>query len=108
MQGEAPGVLLSGEESLDIATHVFIGGSGGKLPEIIRAVRGRNPDARFVINAVTLETMGQITRIAEEYPEYGDMEIIQVNVSKSRKLGSYHMMRGENPVYIISFGGRLS
>ena len=32
-------------------------------------------------------------------------EIVQIAVAKSRKLGNFHMMMGENPVYVISAGG---
>ncbi|MDO5415568.1 MAG: precorrin-6Y C5,15-methyltransferase (decarboxylating) subunit CbiT [Lachnospiraceae bacterium] len=99
--GKAPDCL----EGLEAPTHVFIGGSGGRLPEIIRAVRRKNEKARFVLNAVTLETMALVSALTEEFPEYRDMEIIQVNVSKSRELGRYHLMQAENPIFIISFGG---
>ena len=30
-------------------------------------------------------------------------EICQVQVSRSRKVGAYHLMQGQNPVNIISF-----
>lgn len=101
VNGEAPACL----EELEPPTHVFIGGSSGQLSEIIRAVRRKNKQARFVVNAVTLETMGAVTQLAKEFPEYEDMEIIQVNVSRTRALGRYHLMQAENPVLIASFGG---
>ena len=62
--------------------------------------------SRFVVNAVTLETVAQIGQIRERFPEYQEMEVIQVNVARARELGRYHLMSAENPVYIISFGGR--
>ena len=31
-----------------------------------------------------------------------DPEIVQMNVAASRVLGRYHMMTGQNPVYIIT------
>lgn len=99
IQGTAPDCL----RELPSPTHVFIGGSGGRLQAIIAAVREKNPKAGFVINAVTLETIAALERIREQFPEYGNMEVIQVNVAKSRLLGGYHLMNGENPVMIISF-----
>ncbi len=99
-----PGTAPEAFASLEKPTHVFIGGSGGRLLEIIEAVREKNAEARFVINAITLETMEQIGRLRERFPEYEEMEIIQVSVSRSRTIGGYHMMTGENPIYIISFG----
>ncbi len=101
VEGTAPDCL----ETLPAPTHVFIGGSGGKLIDIIRTVREKNPKARFVLNAVTLETLGEIQKIREAFPEYEDIEVIQVGVSKSRKLGEYHLMTAENPVYIITLKG---
>ena len=32
-------------------------------------------------------------------------EILQLAVSKAKAVGSYHMMMGENPIYIISCTG---
>lgn len=101
IEGSAPEAL----ETLPVPTHVFIGGSGGRLPDIIKAVREKNPEARFVVNAVTLETMAQIGQIPERFPEYQDMEILQVNLTRSRPAGKYHMMSAENPVMIACFGG---
>ncbi|MDE7254327.1 MAG: precorrin-6A reductase [Acetatifactor sp.] len=101
IEGNAPDAL----ESLPAPTHVFIGGSSGCLMEIIRAVKEKNPTARFVVNAVTLETMAQIGQIPEKFPEYQDMEILQANLTRSRHVGQYHMMNAENPVMIACFGG---
>lgn len=99
IEGTAPDCF----DELPVPTHVFIGGSSGKLPEIIEKIREKNPDARFVINAVTLETISEIEGLKEKLPDLPEMEIIQVNVARSRKLGSYHLMEAENPVMIAAF-----
>lgn len=101
IEGNAPDAL----EPLPAPTHVFIGGSSGCLMEIIRAVKEKNPAARFVVNAVTLESMAQIGQIPEKFPEYQEMEILQANLIRSRRVGQYHMMNAENPVMIACFGG---
>lgn len=101
IEGNAPEIL----EELESPTHVFIGGSGNRLREIIEAVRSKNPKARFVINGVTLETVGAMERISRDFPEYENMEIVQVGISKGKKMGEHTMMLGQNPVYICSFGG---
>lgn len=101
VEGEAPEIL----KELPAPTHVFIGGSSGRLSDILQAVYEKNEKVRVVINGITLETMAQIESIREAYPQFQDMEVIQVNIARSRKLGSYHLMGAENPVYIISFGG---
>jgi precorrin-6B methylase 2 len=58
-----------------------------------------------VLNAVTLETIGELKKIKEQFPEYQDMEIISVQVNRSQPLGHYQFLKAENPVYIVSFGG---
>lgn len=103
VEGCAPECL----EELEAPTHVFIGGSGGRLLDIVRAVRRKNERARFVVNAVTLETLSQINGLREEFPEYGEMETVQISAAKSRAMGAYHLMCAENPVFIISFGGQV-
>ncbi len=102
IEGTAPEAF----RTLAAPTHVFIGGSGGNLIEIIRRVREKNENARFVLNAVTLETIAQIEEINREFDVYSDMEVVQVNTAKSRPLGGYHLMSAQNPVYIVSFGGK--
>lgn len=98
IEGTAPECL----EALPAPTHAFIGGSGGRLEEIIEAVRRKNPKVRFVINAVTLETLGQLSQLSERFPEYGKMDVLQAGLSVSRPLGRYHIMSGENPVFIVT------
>ena len=60
---------------------------------------------RIVINCIALETVAESLRCIKELP-VTDTEIVQLSVSKSREIGSYHMMMGENPIYIISCTGR--
>lgn len=84
-------------------THVFVGGSGGRLSEIVKMVRAKNKAAHFVVNAITIETLNNCLALTDEYEEYSDMEIIQMGVSRGRKAGQSHMMLAENPVYIINF-----
>lgn len=101
VEGRAPEILAG----LPAPTHVFIGGSDGALAEIVRIIRAKNIHTRFVVNAVTLETVARLSALAEEFPEYADMELVQVGVSRSRALGSHHLMMAENSVYIAAFGG---
>ena len=40
----------------------------------------------------------------EEFRDYTfNLEIIQVQVSRAKTVGGYHLMQGENPIYICSF-----
>lgn len=97
VEGTAPGIL----KGLEPPTHVFIGGSSGNLEDILRCVRQKNPDVRVVLNAITLETLREILA-AQEKGLLKDVEISQVTVARSRQIADYHMMTGQNPVYIIS------
>lgn len=100
VSGEAPGVLAE----LEAPTHVFIGGSSGNLQEILSCVLEKNESARIVINAISLETVKEVME-AVESGALKSPEITQLTVSRSRELGRYHMMTGQNPVYIVSAGG---
>lgn len=95
IKGEAPGIL----DGLEVPTHVFIGGSSGRLSRIIDIIFSKNGNARIVINAVTLETITEVQSIIKEKGLHGDITCI--TVSKAKEAGNYHMMAGLNPVWII-------
>lgn len=97
VRGRAPEAL----EGLEAPTHVFIGGSGGKLKEIIRRVKDKNPAAVLVINAVTMETVGEVMAALEE-GLLADPDILQLGAARASVIGGYHLMKGQNPVYIIT------
>ena len=101
IEGFAPQAL----EELETPTHAFIGGSSGNLREIVQLLQRKNPDVRIVINAISLETVSEVMGLVEE-GILPDAEILQVSAARSKVLGRYHMMMGQNPVYIISAGGR--
>ncbi|WP_294784294.1 precorrin-6A reductase [uncultured Eubacterium sp.] len=101
IHGKAPEAF----EGLPIPTHAFLGGTGGNMREIIGLLREKNPQIRIVVNCIALETLAEITALLQEWGIL-DADIASVNISKSKKLGQYHLMMGQNPVYVISFGGR--
>lgn len=83
---------------------MFIGGSSGRLREILQEVRRKNPQARIVINAVSLETVEEVMQ-AEKAGLLEQLEVTQMTVSRARQAGTHHLMTGMNPVYIFSAGG---
>ena len=91
-----------GLAELPPATHAFLGGSGGKMQEILEALYQKNPQMRVVINAVTLETICEIKEVLSHF-EVTDESIVQMQVSRTRKAGGYHLMQAENPVWICAF-----
>lgn len=101
LQGDAPKVL----ENLPNPTHVFIGGSGGKLEEIVKSLCKKNPEIRIVMNAVTLESISQIEKIITQ-KTLKDYEVVQFFITKSQKLGNHNLLKAENPVFVcaLEFG----
>ncbi len=102
IEKEAPKAL----ENLPTPTHAFIGGSGGNIKKIVGELLKKNPKIRIVANAVSFETLQELLEIEKEF-EISDFDIISLSATRTRKLGRYHMMQGENPVFICSFRGDL-
>lgn len=99
IHGKAPEALID----LPKPTHAFIGGSSGTVKSVVELIREKNQEARFVVTAITMETLAQITGLVNQLKL--DAEFLSVQVSKTHKVGAYHMMKGENPIYIVTFGG---
>lgn len=99
VSGSAPEAL----EGLPAPTHVFIGGSRGKLRPIIDLVLAKNPDCRIVVTAVTLETVSELNEITTEF-ECSDIAL--VSVTKTRGVGRFRLFAAQNPVYVYSFKNR--
>lgn len=95
IQGAAPDCFAA----LPAPTHAFIGGSGGRLLEILGALYEKNASMRVVITAVTLETAAQIEKVLREFPVKEEL-LFQIQVSKAKKAGRYHLMQAEDPVWI--------
>lgn len=101
----AEGMAPASFEGLPVPTHAFIGGSKGRLKEILAALYQRNPYMRIVANVVSLEGMAQLQAELKNY-EIRDLDIVTVSVSKAKKAGDYHLMTANNPVTIYSFSFR--
>ena len=101
IEGEAPAALVE----LPAPSHVFVGGSSGNLREILQLALEKNPAARIVINAITLETLTESMAATKELG-LEMVDVVSVTAAKSRDVGDYHMMTGQNPVYVISGNGR--
>lgn len=95
IHGKAPDALMD----LPAPTHAFIGGSSGSMKGIIDCLLNKNPHVRIVVNAVTLETVSELTELSKSF-DYCD--IAEVSVAKPRVLGRYRLMTAHNPVYIFT------
>ena len=100
IEGTAPETLAE----LPVPTHVFIGGSGGRLKEILALVFERNPAASVVINAVTLETQAEVMNCAKAFPQAA-FEAVSVSVARATPVGRYHLAAAQNPVWIYCLRG---
>ena len=99
------GVAPEAFRDLPAPTHAFIGGSSGNMAEIVERLLQKNPRVRIVINAIALESVGEIAEIIAKYG-FDDAEIVQMNLARSRKAGRYHLMTGLNPITIAAMQRR--
>ena len=97
--GTAPEVL----EALPAPDRVFLGGTSGNMEEILNVVFRKNPAARVVCTAVTLETVGEAARL---FARLEGADMAQVSVTRTRPAGPYHLMDAQNPVWLFSGEGR--
>jgi len=97
VEGKAPEALID----LPVPDRAFIGGSGGNLCAILELLAEKNPNIRIVINAITLETLAEAVSCFRKLG-FEDTEIVQIFAAGGKKVGDYHMMQGQNPVFIIS------
>lgn len=95
---EAP----KGLDDLPSCDVVFIGGSGKHMFEILDLIDTKlKTGGRIIVNAVTIQTIAQITEYMTQKENY-TYEAIQVQVNRLRKIGSYDMFNAQNPVYIVT------
>lgn len=101
VEGLAPEACVD----LPVPTHAFIGGSSGNMKDILKLLLSKNPGIRVVINCIALESVGEAMNCLNVLP-FEQVDIAQVQVAKGKKAGSYHLMMGQNPVYVISCRGK--
>ena len=95
IEGKAPEAL----EALPAPTHAFIGGSSGNMGDIVRCLLAKSPRVRIAANAVTLESVAELSDIARRFDH---SDIAEIAVSKPRQLGRYRLMTAQNPVYVFA------
>ena len=95
--------IVPGQVSVHRPDRAFIGGTTGQMREILDELFRLNPDIRIVINLIALESL---TVLMSYLKERGiEAEILSMQIAKAEKIGSSHLMKGQNPIYIISLGG---
>ncbi|WP_346354301.1 precorrin-6Y C5,15-methyltransferase (decarboxylating) subunit CbiT [Azotosporobacter soli] len=99
IEGAAPGAMTD----LPEADVIFIGGSGGNLPAILkRADELLKPGGRLVLSAVTLETVAMGTAFFREQSSRYQSEAFSVQVTRLKPIKTIHMFQALNPIYIMT------
>lgn len=94
--GKAPDVL----QGLPVPDAVFIGGTGGSMEAVVRAVLDKNPDARICISAIALETVhAAMSALAEKGISSG---ATQLAVSETKPAGGLNLLMANNPIFLIT------
>ena len=97
-----PGAAPEACRDLPAPSHVFIGGSSGNLREIIALALEKNPNVRITASAIALETAAELTNCMKEF-SFTETEVVSLTVARGRAAGPYHLMTGQNPVYLYTF-----
>ncbi|MDD6374339.1 MAG: bifunctional cobalt-precorrin-7 (C(5))-methyltransferase/cobalt-precorrin-6B (C(15))-methyltransferase, partial [Ruminococcus sp.] len=109
LQAENVTVLAGRAETvlseLPVPDCIFIGGSNGAFPEILRQIQQLPKSVRLVVSAVTLETQAEVTQLLQDAPQ---LEIIPVFSGQSRKVGRYHVLQPYHPVLLFACTGGKS
>lgn len=97
IEGVAPDCM----DELPDPDRVFIGGSGGRLWDILNSVDQRLVTAgRIVMNAITLDTL---TAANEFFANAGyQVEVVTVNIARTRPHSNYKMFEAYDPVYVVT------
>jgi precorrin-6Y C5,15-methyltransferase (decarboxylating) len=97
--GEAPEILAG----LPDPDRIFIGGSGGRLLDILEtACRRLKPEGRLVLNCITLETFTSAWSWLSERNLHP--EVTSVQLAHAAPLGKMHAFAADRPLFIIRAG----
>ncbi len=89
-------------DALPMADAIFIGGTGGDTKDIVKLCNQKlKLGARIVIGVILIETLYAVLDVIYKL-DFGDIDITQITVSKSKKTSTGTMMLARNPVTIIS------
>jgi precorrin-6Y C5,15-methyltransferase (decarboxylating) len=90
-----------GLDELPEPTAVFIGGSGGRMKEILDFVSHRlKPGGRIVINIVALENLYAAVSALRARGFLPDVTL--VNVARSREISNFTRLEALNPVFVVT------
>ncbi len=97
-----PGTAPAALENLPTPTHVFVGGSGGQLADILHHVRQRGGSGITVlVSSVTLTTAAEAANLFQTPPSFSEPDIVQLSVCRGKPVGGRHIMTAQNPVTLV-------
>ena len=96
IRGLAPMAL----EDLPAPDCVFIGGTMGQMKPILDCILRKNPAARICISSILAETLGEAITGLQERGVVAS--VTQVSVARSEVVGGGHMMKAQNPIFLIT------
>jgi precorrin-6Y C5,15-methyltransferase (decarboxylating) len=95
-----PGTAPEAFSQLPQVDVCIIGGSNGRLPEILQCLPLIN-GGRVVITAVTVETLSQgLTQLKEL--DFQEIDIVSIQAVRWKSVKTLHMAQALNPVFILS------
>lgn len=99
-----PGVAPETLAKLPVPDAVFVGGSAGELPSIVEAALEKNSQVRLCVPCVTVETLTEACALLSG-SRFKGFEACQVSAARAEAVGSYHLMKAQNPVFLVSARG---
>ena len=99
-----PGVAPEALAKLPVPDAVFVGGSAGELPSIVEAALEKNSLVRLCVPCVTVETLTEACALLSG-SRFKGFEACQVSVARAEAVGSHHLMKAQNPVFLVSARG---
>ncbi len=96
--GQAPEALAEIPEAVD---KIVVGGTGGQMEEIFKWAKAHlRAGGKINANFITLENAARARVLMSQY--FTDVEVVEIGVSRGRKVGGLTMMTAQNPVYLIT------
>lgn len=99
-----PGAAPEALAKLPVPDAVFVGGSAGELPSIVEAALENNSQVRLCVPCVTVETLTEACALLSG-SRFKGFEACQVSAARAEAVGSHHLMKAQNPVFLVSARG---
>ena len=99
-----PGVAPEALAKLPVPDAVFVGGSAGELPSIVEVALEKNSQVRLCVPCVTVETLTEACALLSS-SRFKGFEACQVSAARAEAVGSHHLMKAQNPVFLVSARG---